>query len=106
CGERAIAFTLALYGLACPALEPIPDRLVVLTFDDAIKSHYTVARGALKKYGFSATFFVTEGLGFKSNPDAYMTWEEIRALHADGFEIGNHTRDHTSVNSKNAERLD
>jgi hypothetical protein len=25
------------------ALEPIPDRLVVLTFDDSVKSHFTVA---------------------------------------------------------------
>ena len=29
-------------------LEPIPDRLVVLTFDDASKSHFTVARQILK----------------------------------------------------------
>src|SRR5262249_18426115 len=34
-----------------PALEPIPDKLVVLTFDDASKSHFTVARPLLKKYG-------------------------------------------------------
>src|SRR5262249_5395042 len=48
---------------ATPVLprDPIPDRLVVLTFDDASKSHFTVARPLLKKYGFGATFFVTEG---------------------------------------------
>src|SRR5262249_5897604 len=34
------------------ALQPIPDKLVVLTFDDASKSHFTVARPLLKKYGF------------------------------------------------------
>jgi len=42
------------------ALEPIPDKLVVLTFDDASKSHFTVVRPLLKKHGFGATFFVTE----------------------------------------------
>lgn len=26
-----------------------------------------------------------------------MTWEQIQKLHADGFEIGNHTRRHTAV---------
>ena len=42
-------------------LEPIPDRLVVLTFDDSSKSHFTVVRPILKKHGFGATFFITEG---------------------------------------------
>src|SRR5262249_51489213 len=84
---------------ATPALprEPIPDKLVVLTFDDASKSHYTVARPLLKKYGFGATFFVTEGFDFPTNKQDYMTWDEIAQLHKDGFEIGNHTRDHKSV---------
>ena len=38
----------------CPtpllSLEPIPDRLLVLTFDDTSKSHYIVARPLLKKW--------------------------------------------------------
>ena len=76
------------------ALEPIPDRLVVLTFDDASKSHYTVARPLLLKHKFGATFFVTEGWDFATNKKDYMTWEEIAQLHKDGFEIGNHTCDH------------
>src|SRR6516164_5141541 len=80
-----------------PALEPIPDKLVVLTFDDASKSHFTVARPVLKKYGFGATFFITEGFDFPTNKKDYMTWEEIAQLHRDGFEIGNHTRDHRAV---------
>src|SRR5262245_6596201 len=48
---RALAAFTAFLGLAAPAagLEPIPDRLVVLTFDDASKSHYTVARPILLK---------------------------------------------------------
>ena len=76
------------------ALEPIPDKLVVLTFDDSSKSHVTVAAPLLKKHGFGATFFVTEGFDFPTNHRDYMTWDEIARLHRDGFEIGNHTRDH------------
>jgi peptidoglycan/xylan/chitin deacetylase (PgdA/CDA1 family) len=91
---------LALAALAAPALEPIPDRLVVLTFDDASKSHYTVARPVLKKHGFGATFFVTEGFDFLTNKRDYMTWVEIKELHKDGFEIGNHTRDHKGVSAR------
>lgn len=85
---------------AVGALEPIPDKLVVLTFDDSCKSHYTVARPLLKKHGFGATFFVTEGFDFPTNKRDYMTWEEIAELHRDGFEIGNHTRDHMAVSKK------
>ncbi len=82
------------------ALEPIPDKLVVLTFDDASKSHATIAAPLLKKHGFGATFFVTEGFDFPTNQRDYMTWDEIAQLHRDGFEIGNHTRDHKPPGAK------
>lgn len=83
--------------LEIPALEPIPDKLVVLTFDDSVASHYSVVRPILKRYGFGATFFITEGFSFRTNKQDYMTWAQIRELHDDGFEIGNHTRDHLGV---------
>ena len=89
-----------------PVLEPIPDRLVVLTFDDSVKSHYTVARPILKQFGFGATFFITEGFTFKTNKQDYMTWEEIQALHRDGFEIGNHTGNHVAVTAKSLDQLE
>ena len=83
----------------------IPDKLVVLTFDDGCKSQTTVAAPILKGYGFGATFYITEGLNFLTNKDAYMTWEEVRGLHDDGFEIGNHTRHHRNVTQQSAEEL-
>ena len=93
---------LLLLAPATPALalEPIPDKLVVLTFDDASKSHVTVAAPLLKKHGFGATFFVTEGFDFPTNKRDYMTWDDIAQLHRDGFEIGNHTRDHKAPSAK------
>jgi peptidoglycan-N-acetylglucosamine deacetylase len=97
--QPSALFVLALFTPAV-GLEPIPDKLVVLTFDDASKSHATVAAPLLKKYGFGATFFVTEGFDFPTNKRDYMTWEEIAQLHRDGFEIGNHTRDHKSASAK------
>ncbi len=84
----------------------IPDRTVVLTFDDSSKSHYTVARPLLKEYGFGATFFITEGFDFRENKKDYMTWDEIRQLHEDGFEIGNHTRDHLGISDSNVQQLE
>ena len=72
-------------------LLPIPDNLVVLTFDDGNKSDFANVPKVLKKHGFGATFYVTEGLGFLKNPQNYLSWEQIRQLHEMGYEIGNHT---------------
>jgi peptidoglycan/xylan/chitin deacetylase (PgdA/CDA1 family) len=93
---------LAVVLLRSPAftLEPIPDKLVVLTFDDSAKSHYTIARPLLTKYKFGATFFITTGFDFPTNKKDYMTWDEIAQLQKDGFEIGNHTLDHQGVTEK------
>lgn len=98
---------IALVAVAGPAagLEPIPDRLVVLTFDDASKSPFAVARPLLLKYKFGATFFVTEGWDFATNKRDYMTWDEIAQLHRDGFEVGNHTLGHVSVTDKTVRDL-
>jgi peptidoglycan/xylan/chitin deacetylase (PgdA/CDA1 family) len=87
-------------------LEPIPDKLVVLTFDDSARSHYTNVRPILKRYGFGATFFITEGFDFPTNKTDYMTWDEIAELHRDGFEIGNHTRDHLGIDRVNLDQID
>ena len=85
---------------------PVPDRLVVLTFDDSAVTHATHVGPLLKKYGFGATFFITEGFNFTTNKKAYMTWEQIRDLHKAGFEIGNHTRRHTAVSRQTAAEVD
>lgn len=87
-------------------LTPLPERVVVLTFDDGVKSHFTVVRPLLLEMGFSATFFITEGFDFATNRRDYMTWNQIRQLHEDGFEIGNHTRDHMSVTAQTLVRLE
>ena len=100
-----ISLSFFLSAASASALEPIPDKLVVLTFDDASKSHFTVARPLLKKHGFGATFFVTEGFDFPTNRRDYMSWQEIAQLHQDGFEIGNHTRDHLGITDKTVRDL-
>ena len=77
----------------------------MLTFDDSKVSHYSVVRPLLKRYGFGATFFITEGFSFRMNKQDYMTWEQIAELHKDGFEIGNHTRDLLSVSTRTLPQL-
>ncbi|HEY2952267.1 MAG TPA: CehA/McbA family metallohydrolase [Verrucomicrobiae bacterium] len=100
-----VILALVLVSPRTQALEPVPDRLVVLTFDDSVASHFSVVRPLLKRYGFGATFFITEGFSFRTNKQDYMTWEQIRELHQDGFEIGNHTRDHLGVSDRTLGQL-
>lgn len=83
----------------------LPDKLVVLTFDDGVKSQLTFVAPLLKACGFGATFYISEGLNFLKDKTRYITWEEVRALHNQGFEIGNHTRHHTSVSNQSTEEL-
>ena len=86
--------------------KPIPDKLVVLTFDDAVLSHATYVGPLLKKYGFGATFFVCEFLSPPfSDKTKYMTWEQIAGLSKMGFEIGNHTQNHTHVTKMDSARF-
>jgi peptidoglycan/xylan/chitin deacetylase (PgdA/CDA1 family) len=109
---RLAYFAALLGGLACtsapvrPAARRVPDRVVVLTFDDAARSHFRTVAPLLSKYGFGATFFVTE---FVAPPFAdttlYMTWNQIRVLGERGFEIGNHTRSHAHVDRMDRAQL-
>lgn len=72
-------------------LKPIPDKIVVLTFDDACLSHATFVGPLLKKYGFGGTFYITEFAETFTDKTLYMTWEQIKSLDDMGFEVGNHT---------------
>lgn len=64
-----------------------PKNSVVLTFDDAMANNFSQALPILKKYGFSATFFVPVG---KLGQPGRLTWEEMGRLLADGMDIGSH----------------
>lgn len=77
--------------------QPIPDKLVVLTFDDAPASHYSVVAPLLKRYGFGATFLVCEFPPNYADSTLYMNWRQIQALDRMGFEIANHTHTHANV---------
>ena len=77
--------------------EQIPDKTVVLTFDDAVKSQITVVAPLLEQLGFKATFFITHNwMEDKSN---FLSWEEVADLNRRGFEIGNHTWTHSAFDT-------
>ena len=101
-----VLFLIASVGQPAARQEaPVPDKLIVLTFDDSAKSHATYVAPRLKQLGFGATFFITEGFDFPTNKTGYMTWDEIAGLHKMGFEIGNHTAKHANAAEQTREAL-
>lgn len=79
------------YGIV---IKPIPEKTVVLTFDDSVASHATVVAPLLKKLGFGGSFYICDFDHFNTRKDWYMTWAQIKSLADDGFDVGNHTKGH------------
>ncbi len=70
---------------------PVPSRRLVLTFDDGYADSYTVVFPLLRRYGFTATFFVvTSSVGTKD----HLTVAEIREMAASRMEIESHGQHH------------
>ena len=82
----------------------IPAKTVLLTLDDAVKSHRTFVGPLLKELGHSATFFITHN--WMPDTQHFMSWKDVGELHQMGFEIGNHSWTHADFSSpRNAARL-
>ena len=76
----------------------IPAKSVVITMDDAYRSIYDVAYPLMKQYGYSATLFVYTD--FVQATSIAMTWDQLREMKADGFEIGSHSITHPDLTLK------
>ena len=81
-------------------------KTVVLTFDDASQSHYSVVPALLKPFGFGATFYVCEFPPDFPDSSKYMNWRQIQALSKMGYEIGNHTWHHANIKGLPPAQLD
>ena len=72
----------------------LPSKPIILTFDDGSDTVYTTAQPIMQRYGFTGVAYIvyyTIGLTH------YMNVDQIRALHAAGWEIGSHSLSHKDL---------
>lgn len=71
----------------------LPDRTVVITFDDGYRSVFTTAFPELKKRKWPFTVFVNTKSHDEKNSQ-FMSWQELKTLNKYGAVIANHTDSH------------
>jgi peptidoglycan/xylan/chitin deacetylase (PgdA/CDA1 family) len=76
----------------------LPERPVVLTFDDGYADFYSQGLPLLKRNGFTGTIFVTTGsLGKEGEAKRMLNWRELAEINEAGIEIGAHTVKHPKL---------
>lgn len=75
---------------------PLPERPVILSFDDGWENQFQYGFPLLQKYGFSGTFFVVSGYIDHQN---FMTTDQLRTMMDAGMTIGCHSRTHPTLSS-------
>ena len=76
----------------------LPQKSVVITFDDGWRQVYEIAWPVLKKYGYTATLFVYTDLIVGSSKT--LNWNMIREMAAGGLDIQCHTKTHRNLSKK------
>lgn len=76
--------------------KPIPEKSVVITFDDGYRDNYNNAFPILKEFNMSATIFVISSY---LNRDLYLTSEEIKEMSDYGIDIESHTVSHVKLST-------
>lgn len=72
----------------------LPDKAIIITFDDGYQDNLTNAQPIMEKYGMKGTVFVATGL---VDTEWYLTPAEVKQLADRGMEIGSHTVSHVPI---------
>lgn len=72
----------------------LPEKPVVITFDDGDRDVYENAYPILQRLGFTATIYLIENA---LNADTNLTVEMVRELVANGWEVGSHSMSHADL---------
>lgn len=74
----------------------IPAKTVVITFDDGYDNVFENAHPILTEYNYPYAVFVNPDL-LEAHPSAYMSWQELKTIDAEGATIVNHGQTHAHL---------
>jgi peptidoglycan/xylan/chitin deacetylase (PgdA/CDA1 family) len=80
--------------------QPLKDKTVAITFDDAYIDIYTNAKPLLDEYNYPYTIYVNPSIindNESKKNSHYLSWAQLRALGDDGVIIANHGFEHDSL---------
>lgn len=93
----------------------LPQRSVVITFDDGYRSVYEEAFPVLERYGMCATVFLTVGEQTSTEPARrlpslhgrpMLSWREIREMRSAAITFGAHTLTHVDLTQAPLDRVE
>lgn len=90
--------TVSLYELVDALMvgRPLPERTVVLTFDDGYRGLLDYALPAMTPRGYTGTVFAITEFADRELP-GYLTWPQLKELAALGWRIEPHTKTHLTL---------
>ena len=72
----------------------LPQKPIILTFDDGSQSVYSTALPIMQKYDFTGTVYLVNNYVGAAN---FLNVDDVRALYEAGWEVGSHSITHTDL---------
>jgi len=88
----------------------VPERPLLITFDDGLADFVDNALPVLDSYGHACTMFVTTAGSWRRHPRALggrptMSWRQVAGLPAGGVEVGAHSHEHLQLDLMSSSRV-
>ncbi len=87
----------------------LPEKPIVLTFDDGYEDNYLNALPALVERDMIGTFFVITDFADQAETDEvyvnYANWNQLKEMAEAGMEIGSHSRNHPNLAGQDPDYL-
>lgn len=98
--------TISLYQLLAHLAQgaPLPEKPVVITFDDGYRDNYANAFPLLRERAMTATFFVVTDFIDEQRP-LYLSWDMAREMLAAGMSVESHGRNHFTLKGQSEDYL-
>ncbi len=87
----------------------LPEKPIVLTFDDGYEDNYLNALPALTERDMTGTFFIITDFADQAETDEiysnYANWDQLKEMADAGMEIGSHSRNHPNLAGQDLDYL-